>query len=83
MNILFPNWKNFGLEDITETFEELGHTVFHYTQEPKSYRLDPRFKSELKKYIRSNNIGMVFTSNYFPIISNACHELDIPYILVL
>ncbi|RKI43198.1 hypothetical protein D7V86_01095 [bacterium D16-51] len=80
MNILFPNWKNFGLEDITETFEELGHTVFHYTQEPKSYRLDPRFKSELKKYIRSNNIGMVFTSNYFPIISNACHELDIPYI---
>lgn len=80
MKILFPNWKNFGLEDITEAFEELGHTVFHYTQEPKNYRLDPRFKSELKKFIRTNSIDFVFTSNYFPIISNTCHELDIPYI---
>lgn len=80
MKILFPNWKNFGLEDITEAFEELGHTVIHYTQEPKNYRLDPRFKSELKKFIRTNSIDFVFTSNYFPIISNTYHELDIPYI---
>lgn len=80
MKILFPSWKNFGLEDITETFREMGHTVLHYTQKPKNYRLDPRFKSELKKFIRTNGIDFVFTSNYFPVISNACHELDIPYL---
>lgn len=80
MNILFPNWKNFGLEDITETFEKMGHTVFHYTQEPKSYRIDPKFKSQLKKYIRENAINLVFTSNYFPVISDGCNDLHIPYI---
>lgn len=80
MKILFPNWKNFGLEDITEVFEALGHTVIHYTQEPRDYRLDPRFKSELKKYIRSEQIDLIFTSNYFPIVSDACHESDIPYL---
>lgn len=80
MKILFPSWKNFGLEDITETFETLGHTVIHYTQEPRDYRLDPRFKSELKKYIRTEQIDLIFTSNYYPVISDACHESDIPYL---
>lgn len=80
MKILFPSWKNFGLKDITEAFEKMGYNVFHYMQEPKNYRTDPLFKSELKKYIHNNGIDFVFTSNYFPIISNTCHELNIPYI---
>lgn len=80
MKILFPNWKNFGLEDITETFEQMGHTVIHYAKEPENYRLDPRFKSELKKFIRIKQIDFIFTSNYYPVISNACNEMDIPYV---
>ncbi len=80
MNILFPCWKNFGLEDITDTFRQLGHTVTHYSPEPNSYRLDPRYKSELKKYIRKEQIDLIFSSNYFPILSDACHEVNIPYI---
>lgn len=34
MNILFPTWKSFGVEDIKETFEELGHKVSLYEREP-------------------------------------------------
>ena len=41
MNILFPTWKSFGVEDIKETFEELGHKVSLYEREPKNYRIDP------------------------------------------
>lgn len=80
MKILFPNWKNFGLEDITETFENMGHTVIIYTSEPKNYRKDPRFKSELKKFIKSEGIDLLFTSNYFPVVSDACNDLGIPYV---
>jgi len=80
MRILFPRWKTFGLEDITETLEQMGHTVIHYTQEPKNYRIDPRFKSELKKYIRKEQVDLIFTSNYFPVISDTCNELNLPYI---
>lgn len=80
MNILFPHWKNFGVEDITETFEKMGHQVTLYEKEPKSYRIDPRFKSELKKYIREHQIDLLFSSNYFPVVSDACHEAKIPYI---
>ncbi|HBA98100.1 MAG TPA: hypothetical protein DCZ23_08325, partial [Lachnospiraceae bacterium] len=80
MRILFPHWKSFGAEDITEAFEKLGHTVIQYEKEPKNYRIDPKYKSALKKYIHSENIGLVFTSNYFPVISDACNDAGIIYI---
>ena len=80
LKILFPDWKNFGVEDIKEAFEKMGHEVIIYKTEPKNYRIDPRFKSELKKYIRSNGITLMFTSNYFPVVADACHEVNIPYI---
>ncbi len=80
MNILYPQWKSFGVEDITEAFELLGHTVIQYPHEPSNYRIDPKYKSELKKYIRAEGIDLVFTSNYFPVISDACNEAKIIYI---
>ncbi len=60
MNILYPQWKSFGVEDITEAFELLGHTVIQYPHEPSNYRIDPKYKSELKKYIRAEGIDLVF-----------------------
>lgn len=80
MKILYPQWKSFGTEDITEAFETLGHTVVQYLHEPGNYRIDPKYKSGLKKYIRSEGIDLVFTSNYFPVISDACNEAKIVYI---
>ena len=80
MKILFPHWKSFGVEDITEAFETLGHTVIQYENEPKNYRIDPKYKSELKKYIRAEAIDIIFTSNYFPVISDACNDAGIIYL---
>lgn len=80
MKILFPHWKSFGVEDITEAFENLGHTVIQYENEPDNYRISPKYKSGLKKYIRNEGIDLVFTSNYFPVISDACNDTKIIYI---
>ena len=80
MNILFPHWKSFGVEDITEAFNELGHSVIYYENEPANYRKDPKYKSEIKKFAKANDIELIFTSNYFPVISEACMDLKIPYI---
>lgn len=80
MKILIPNWKSFGLEDIVSTLEQLGHTVQLLDQEPENYRKDPRYKSELKSHLRSGHFQMVFSSNYYPVLSDACQELKIPYL---
>lgn len=60
MKILFPTWKSFGVEDIKETFEKLGHSVLLYKNEPKNYRIDPKYKSEIKKYIRENSVDGIY-----------------------
>lgn len=80
MKILFPTWKSFGVEDIKETFEKLGHSVLLYKNEPKNYRIDPKYKSEIKKYIRENSVDAVFTSNFYPVISDGCNDIKIPYL---
>lgn len=80
MKLLIPDWKSFGKEDIQETLEALGHQVVYYQAEPRNYRRDPRFRSELRRFIREQAIDVLFSSNYYPILSTVCQELQIPYL---
>lgn len=80
MKILIPDWKSFGKEDIQETLEGMGHEIVYYRDEPRSYRRDPRFRSQLRAFVRGEGVECVFSSNYFPILSVVCQELKIPYI---
>lgn len=80
MKFLIPDWKSFGKEDIHETLEKLGHQILYYTKEPRSYRRDPKFRSELRRFIGEHQIDVVFSSNYYPILSTVCQELKLPYL---
>ncbi|MDE6852321.1 MAG: hypothetical protein K2J67_07505, partial [Lachnospiraceae bacterium] len=80
MKFLIPDWKSFGREDIQETLESLGHQIIYYQPEPKNYRRDPKFRSELRRFIKEQQIDVVFSSNYYPILSTVCLELELPYL---
>lgn len=80
MKLLIPDWKSFGREDIKAVLKALGHEVVDYTEEPRSYRQDPKFRSQLRRFMREHSIDMIFSSNYFPILSTVCRELKLPYI---
>lgn len=80
MKFLIPDWKSFGKEDIQETLESLGHQVIYYQSEPKNYRRDPKFRSELRRFVREKQIDVIFSSNYYPILSTVCQELSLPYL---
>lgn len=80
MKFLIPDWKSFGKEDIQDTLETAGHQIVYYQPEPRNYRRDPRFRSELRRYIREQQIDVVFSSNYYPVLSTVCHELKLPYL---
>lgn len=80
MKILIPDWKSFGKEDIRETLEKMGHEIIYYDKEPKSYRRDPKFRSELRRFMREQEIDLLFSSNYYPILSLVCQELKLPYL---
>ena len=80
MRILMYRWKAYNYRDIEETFKMLGHTVDNVEQKLGNYDIDPAFEQMLKQRLLQTHYDMVFTVNYFAVISNICQELGIKYV---
>lgn len=80
MNILIAAWEKCGLEKVKETFESLGHLAVLYMEKPRNKKQDPRFRSMLRRYVKEENIDVVFSINYYPILSRSCQETNSVYI---
>lgn len=80
MHILMYRWKAYNYRDIEQTFKLLGHTVDNIEQELGSYDVSPEFERVIEAKIRENHYDMVFTVNYFALISNVCMRTGIKYV---
>ena len=80
MKILFIEWKSFGNEDIKEAFEAEGHAVICYPFSNKDSRCDAELEKDFASALRKEAPDVVFSFNYFPVISNVCKKEDIRYI---
>ncbi len=80
MHILIYRWKAYNYRDIEQTFRLLGHTVDNIEQELGNYDIDPEFEAVIEQKICENHYDMVFTVNYFALISNVCQKLHIKYV---
>lgn len=80
MHILMYRWKAYNYRDIEQTFRLLGHTVDNIEQELGSYDVSPEFERVIEDKIHENQYDMVFTVNYFPLISNVCMRTGIKYV---
>lgn len=80
MHILMYRWKAYNYRDIEQTFKLLGHTVDNIEQELGNYDVSPEFERVIEAKIRENQYDMVFTVNYFPLISNVCMRTGIKYV---
>lgn len=80
MHILMYRWKAYNYKDIEQTFLAMGHMVDNIQQELGNYDIEPEFEQKLAQRIRSHHYDMVFTVNYFAVISNVCNREGIPYV---
>ena len=80
MNILIPAWEECNWEKVKENWEALNHSVILYLEEAQDRWQNPRFRSVLRKFIRETQIDIIFSINYYPILSRACQETNIAYI---
>ena len=80
MRILMYRWKAYNYRDIEETFLMMGHQVDHIEQKLGSYDIDPSFEGVLYEKLQQTAYDMVFTVNYFAVISNICQKLGIKYV---
>ncbi|MGN0350683.1 MAG: DUF3880 domain-containing protein [Roseburia sp.] len=80
MHILMYRWKAYNYKDIEQTLLAMGHTVDNIQQELGNYDIEPEFEKKLAAQIQNNHYDMVFTVNYFAVISNVCEREGIPYV---
>lgn len=80
MKILFIEWASFGNEDIKEAFIAEGHSIFCFPFSNKDPRRGPEIEKELTAALHKHTPDVVFSFNYFPVISNVCKKEDIKYI---
>lgn len=80
MKILFIEWASFGNADIKEAFIAEGHTLTCFPFSNRDGRKDAEIETELSGVLRRETPDVVFSFNYFPVISQVCRKNDIKYI---
>lgn len=80
MKILMYRWKAYNQFDIIENLAMRGHDVDEITGEMANFEDDDFFLAKLQNKMNEQQYDLVFTVNYFPIISNECERRGIRYV---
>lgn len=81
MRILVYKWKAYNYADICEAFSVLGYECITIEQDLDHYDADPAFEAKLAELILKERCDMVFTVNYFALVTTVCMKLKIPYVI--
>lgn len=80
MKILYIEWNSFGNEDMKEAFWAEGHHLICFPFSNREGRHDEAVESALMEELKKEIPDIVFSFNYFPLISNVCKKAEIRYI---
>ncbi|MBD5444468.1 MAG: glycosyltransferase [Lachnospiraceae bacterium] len=80
VKILYIEWASFGNEDMKEAFTKEGHTLVCLPFSNKDTRRDEVVEAEIASTLHLEVPDVVFSFNYFPLISNVCKKENIRYI---
>lgn len=80
MKIIFIEWASFGKDDIIRAMKNLGHTVLCFSHPDYDLRRSDDFMDAFDGFLNRNGADMVFSSNYFPLVSTVCNRHGIPYV---
>ena len=80
MKVLFIKKHSFGRDDIKRASKKQGAEVGFFDGTDAEDRENPAFSARLSEALDAAKPDIVFSSNYFPIVSNCCNEKNIKYI---
>lgn len=80
MKILFIEWASFGNDDIKEAFTAEGHSLVCFPFSNRDCRKDIQIETDLTAMLRREAPDIVFSFNYFPVISQVCKKEAVRYI---
>lgn len=80
MKILFYEWNAYNLMDTRQAFEQEGHRVSMLSTPLKNPEEDADYTHMLARRLTRERYDFVFSINYFPVLSEACHQTDTHYV---
>lgn len=80
MNIIVINRNAFGQDDVVEIFKHLGHKVFVYDHKDITEHRNAEIEKELLDLVNKENISLIFSYNYVPVVSIAIKDTPVKYI---
>lgn len=72
--------KSFGQDDVITIFKKMGHNVFTYGHPDLAMHHSKEVFVELSKMVTDNDIKVVFSFNYYPIVSYVIKDTCVKYI---
>ena len=75
MRILVYKWKAYNYADILETFTELGYEYITVERDLDHYDEHAGFEAELAEIVQREQCEMIFSVNYFALITTVCQKL--------
>ncbi len=80
MKILNIEFNAFGSADIKEAFLAEGHTYVDFFFDKEETRHNPKEEERLSLTLHRETPDLVFSFNYFPLISKVCQQEKIKYV---
>lgn len=78
MKILYYYWNENMKDDIVDAFEKMGHLVILIDRKAARYDVDPEFDEYMDMTLK-DGYDLIFSMDYFPLLSNAAERNSIPY----
>ncbi len=79
MKILTYRWKAYNHRDIMNCLEGRGHHIDEIKGELASFEADVHFEKRLAETLEGGVYDLMFSVNYFPLISDICEKYGVPY----
>lgn len=80
MKILFYKWDSICEDDMQAAMLSSGIYVEDFKYQISDYISDVKFMETLQKLLAKNNFDCVFSFDYYPVISEVCEILGLPYV---
>lgn len=80
MKLLVPDLYSYSLDEILSVLIQKNYSIVPYHGKPRSFYYDPVFQRNMIQKIEEQEIDVVFSLQFLPILSNICDKLKIPYI---
>ena len=80
MKILIYRWNSYNQNDIESAFKDAGCVCDIFNEKISHYENDPLFCEKLYTILKKGNYDFCFSINFFPLISEVCHDTDTLYV---